>query len=108
MSHFPTSQPTTAFFPKLECIQFSLQKLQMLTPVHNDADNAKDSDDAYDVDNADSTDDYYKVLGMALVKAFSCAKKWNVYQPFVTNAAKSHFPAKVKFRIDWNLFMWPL
>ena len=37
MSHFHTSQPTTAFYPKLGCIQSSLQKLQMLTPVHKDA-----------------------------------------------------------------------
>ena len=62
MSHFPTSQPTTAFYPKLGCIQFSFQKLEMLTPIHNDAD---DTDDA---------DDYNRVICIALLKAFNCAK----------------------------------
>ena len=71
MSHFPTSQPTTAFYPKLGYIQFSLQKLQMLTPFHNDADDANDADNA---DNAHNADDY-KVIGIALLKAFSYAKK---------------------------------
>ena len=37
----------------------SPQKLEMLTPVHNNADNA---------------DDYNRVIGIALLKAFSCAK----------------------------------
>ena len=45
MSHFSTSQPITAFYPKVGCIQFSIQKLQMLTTAHNDADNANDADD---------------------------------------------------------------
>ena len=48
VSDFPTSQPTTAFYTKLWCIQFFLQKLQMLTPVHNDADDTEDADDADD------------------------------------------------------------
>ena len=63
MSHCPTSQPTTAFYPKLGCIQFSLQKLQMLTPVHNDTDDANDKDD------------YNRVIGIELLKGFSCAKE---------------------------------
>ena len=60
MSHFPTSQSTTTFYPKLGCIQCSLQKLQRLTPVHNDA------------DDADNADDYKSVIGIALLKAFGC------------------------------------
>ena len=72
MSDFPTPQPTTAFYPKLGCIRFSLQRLQMLTPVHNDTDDADDTDNANDVDNAD---DYNRLIGIALLKAFSCANK---------------------------------
>ena len=66
MSHFPTSQPTTALYQMLGCIQFSLQMLQMLTPVHND------TNDADDIDNADNADDYNKMVGIAQLKAFSC------------------------------------
>ena len=71
MSHFCTSQATTAFYPKLGCIQFSFHKLQMLTAVHNDTDHA---DNADDTDNTDDTDDNNRVIGIALLKAFSCAK----------------------------------
>ena len=65
MSHFPTSLPTTAFYPKLGCIQFSLQRLQMLSPAHNDVDN---------------TDDYNRVIGMAQLKAL-CAHFLLTRQP---------------------------
>ena len=54
MSHFPTAQPTTAFYPKLQCIQFSLQKLQMLTPVHNSVDDADDTGNANNASDADN------------------------------------------------------
>ena len=64
MSHFPTSQPSTAFYPKLGCIQFPLQKLEMLTPVPNDTDDANDEDNA---------EDYNRVIGIALL--FSCDNK---------------------------------
>ena len=43
----------------------SLQKLQMLTSVHNNAGNAYKADEA---------DDSNRVIGIALLKAFSCAK----------------------------------
>ena len=59
MSHFPTSQTTTAFYPKLRCIQFSLQKLQMLTLVYNNA------------NNTDDANDYNRVIGIAQLKAFA-------------------------------------
>ena len=62
MSYFPTSQLTTDFYPKLGCIQSPLQKLQMLATVHNDE------------DDTNNTDDYNRVIGIALLKAFSCAK----------------------------------
>ena len=68
MSYFHTSEPTTAFYLKLRCIQFSLHMLQMLTPVNIDADDANDGDDT------DDADDYNRVIGIALLKAFSCAK----------------------------------
>ena len=77
MFHFPTSQPSTAFYLKLGCILFSLQKLQMLTPVHNNADDTNDADnadDANDADDTDNADNYNRVIGIALMKAFSCAK----------------------------------
>ena len=75
MSHFPTSQPTTAFYPKLGCIQFSLQKLEMLITVHNDADDANDADDTDNASDTDDIDNYNRVIGIALLKPFSCAKK---------------------------------
>ena len=65
MSHFPTSQPTTDFHPKLGCIQFPLQKSEMLTSVHNDVDDTDDTDDA---------DHYNRVIGIALLKAFRYAQ----------------------------------
>ena len=43
----------------------------LLTSAHNDADNA---DAAHTADDADDTDDYNRVIGIALLKAFSCAK----------------------------------
>ena len=42
----------------------------MLTPVHNDAD---DTDNTDDIDDA-NVDDYNRVTGIALLRAFSCAK----------------------------------
>ena len=66
MSHFPTSELTTAFYPKLGCIHVSLQKLEMLTPVHNDA----YTNDADDTNNANN---YNMVIDIALLVAFSCA-----------------------------------
>ena len=45
---------------------FPLQKLQMLTPVHTDTDNANNTDDA---------DNYNRVIDIAQMKAFSCANK---------------------------------
>ena len=71
ISHFPSSQPTTAFSLKLGCTQFSLWKLQPLTPIHNDANNA---DNANDTDDANDADDYNRVTGIAPLKAISCAK----------------------------------
>ena len=66
MSIFHTSQPTTAFYPKLGCNKFFLQKLQMLTPVHNDAEDTNNADDA---DSADNTDHFNWMSGIALLKA---------------------------------------
>ena len=66
MSHFLTSEPTTAFYTKLGCIQFSLQKL-MLTHVHNDVDN---------VDDADDTNDYNMVIDIALLKVSAVLKNY--------------------------------
>ena len=40
---------------------------QLLTSVHNEADDADATDDA---------DNYNRVIGIVLLKAFSCAKKW--------------------------------
>ena len=37
--------------------------------MHNDA------DDADNIDDADDADDYIRVIGIAQLKAFSCAKK---------------------------------
>ena len=42
---------------------FPSKKLQMLIPVHNNADDAEDADN------------YNKAIGIALLKAFSCANK---------------------------------
>ena len=53
-------------------VKSSLQKLQMLIPVHNDANNA---DDANNTDNVDGADDYNRVICITLLKSFSCAKK---------------------------------
>ena len=57
-------------------MQFSLQKLQMLTPVHNDEDNANNADAANDANNADN---FNRVIGIALLKAFNCANKYISY-----------------------------
>ena len=59
--------------------QFFLVKnnfVYLLTSVHNDADAA---------DNADATEDYNKVIGIVLLKAFSCANK--VLPPYVNSPA---------------------
>ena len=45
--------------------QFFLVKNNLLTFVHNDTD---------DADAADKADNYNRVIGIALLKAFSCAK----------------------------------
>ena len=47
--------------------QVFLVKNNLLTSVHNDADDTDATDDA------DNTDDYNRVIGIALLKAFSCA-----------------------------------
>ena len=44
----------------------------LLTFVHNDADDADNADDAADAD------DYNWVIGIAQLKAFSCAKKSSI------------------------------
>ena len=45
--------------------QCVLVKNNLLTSVHNDVDNA---------DATDNTDDYNRVIGIALLRAFSCSK----------------------------------
>ena len=45
----------------------------LLTSVHNDADATDDTDAAHDTDNTDDADDYNRVIGIALLKDFSCA-----------------------------------
>ena len=45
---------------------FFLSKTNLLTSVHNDADDAND---------AHNTDDYSRMIGIAQLKAFSCANK---------------------------------
>ena len=57
--------------------QFFLVKDNLLTSVHNDTDAADDPDATHDADaadNADDANDYNRVIGIALLKAFSCAK----------------------------------
>ena len=54
--------------------QFFQVKNNLLTSVHNDTDTADDPDDA------DDTDDYNRVIGIALLKAFSCAYKIMKFQ----------------------------
>ena len=49
-------------YPSTDCKTYTL-----LTSVHNDAD---DTDNA---DTTDNADDYSRVVGIALLKAFSCA-----------------------------------
>ena len=71
-----------AFYPKLRCIQFSLQNLELLTPVHS---------------NTDDTDDYSSLIGIALLKAFLCANKDqedNIYNSQVDEGENK----KAKFR----------
>ena len=53
--------------------QFFLVKDNLLTSVHNDAD---------DADTTDDTNDYNRVIGIALLKAFSCANKNKGGAPF--------------------------
>ena len=43
--------------------------VSLLTSVHNDADNTNAAD------ATDNADDYNRVIGIALLKAFSCANK---------------------------------
>ena len=50
--------------------QFFLIKnnfVYLLRSVHNNAD---------DANNADTADDYNRVIGIAMLKAFSCDKNW--------------------------------
>ena len=61
LSHFTASNS----FLLTARMHVSLQKLRMLTPVHSDADNADGTEDA---------DDYNRVIGIALLNAFNCAK----------------------------------
>ena len=51
--------------------QFFPVKNNLLTSVHNDTEDADATDAAYD---ADDTDDYNKVIGIAQLRAFCCAK----------------------------------
>ena len=50
-------------------------KIHLLTSVHNDSDDTDNADDADATDDADNTDNYNRVIGIALLKAFSCVKK---------------------------------
>ena len=59
--------------------QFFLVKnnyVYFLTSVHNDADNADATDDAHATDNVN---DYNRVIGIALLKAFSFVNKLSLY-----------------------------
>ena len=49
--------------------QFFVIKNNLLTSLHNNADDADATDDA---------NDYNRVIGIALLKAFSCAKNPNL------------------------------
>ena len=82
MSHFPTSQPTTTFYQRWDALSFPSKSYKcehLLTKTQIDA------------DNAENVDDYNRVISIALLKAFSCARKLNVYQPFVRNVEKIQF-----------------
>ena len=53
--------------------QFFLVKNYLLTCVHNDT------------DNADDANDYNRVIGIALLKAFSCAKNMLLVEGLINN-----------------------
>ena len=65
--------------------QFFLVKKNLLTSVHNDTDNA---------DNADDTDDYNRVIGIAQLKTFSCAKDPEVQKATVDCVTPCDMQAK--------------
>ena len=46
-----------------------------LTSVHNDAEDADATDKTDVADDTDDANDYNRVIGIALLKAFSCANK---------------------------------
>ena len=54
--------------------QFFPFKNSLLTSVHNDTDDTNGADDIDAADNTDDTDNYNRVIGRALLKAFSCDK----------------------------------
>ena len=58
---------------------FPSQKLQMLPLVHKGTDNADNTDDANDMHN------HNRVIGIAWLKAFSCAKNRNFAPWYILN-----------------------
>ena len=46
----------------------------LLTSIHNNTDDADTADDADTTDDTDDANDYNRVIGIAQLKAFSCAK----------------------------------
>ena len=54
--------------------QFFLAKNNLFASIHNDTDDADATDNADTTDNGDDANKYNWVIGIALVKAFSCAK----------------------------------
>ena len=67
----------------------------LLTSVHNDADNAEDADDV---------DDYNRVIGIAQLKAFSCANKEGKCST-MTEHKHTHLPNTQFWHTDFNLSM---
>ena len=60
--------------------QFFLVKNNLLTSVHNDA---------------DDTDDYNRVIGIAKLKAFSCAKKGKILENLQTTLGLNSYTCRM-------------
>ena len=58
-----------------------LQNLHLVTSFHNDAD---------DVDTADDANDYNRVIGIAQLKAFSCAKNKHLLSLILSLGLNKH------------------
>ena len=57
------------------CLSTDCKTDTLLTSAHNDMDDTDSKDDVDDTDTTDDAGDYNRVIGIALLKAFSCANK---------------------------------